>query len=226
MHHETTTGRLNDINALGDICRQVGVRLLVDGVSSFGAETLEFEDWQIDACAATANKCLHGVPGTAFVIARRAALLEVPPPSRSVYRDLHNYLVQQDEKGTPFTQSIQTFYALDEALDEFFEAGGWQARQRLFTSRLASIRQTLIKLGVEPLLHENECSCVLHAFALPEWQTYTELHRMMKESGYVIYAGQGTLAERIFRISAMGDITTATLKAICAALTDALHEAP
>lgn len=224
VHHETTSGRLNDIGALGDICRRAGVRLLLDGVSSFGAEALKFEHWQIDACAATANKCLHGVPGTAFVIARRGALLKTSAPSRSVYLDLHSYLTQQDEKGTPFTQSVQTFYALDEALDEFFEAGGWQARHSLFATRLASIRQTLVELGIEPLLHEDECSCVLHAFALPRWQTYTELHRMMKERSYIIYAGQGSLSGKMFRISAMGEITRDDLKGVCAALIEALRE--
>lgn len=126
VHHETTTGRLNDLAPLADACREHGARLLLDTVSSFGAEAIDFDAWPIDACAATANKCLHGVPGTAFVIARRAALAALEQP-RTVYLDLAEYLARQDGRGTPFTQSVQTFYALDAALDEFFEAGGWRA---------------------------------------------------------------------------------------------------
>ena len=174
VHHETTTGRLNDLATLGKICQAAGVRLLLDGVSSFGAEMLEFDDWQLDACAATANKCLHGVPGTAFVIVRRAALGEHNAARRSVYLDLREYLTRQDQNGTPFTQSIQTFYALDEALDEFIEAGGWQARRQLFVARLAAIRDRLVKLDVTPLLDAGDCSCVLHAFELPPGKTYDE----------------------------------------------------
>src|SRR5258705_283746 len=67
IHHETTTGRLNDLRALGAVCRSRGLHLLVDGVSSFGAEAIDFGDDAIAAVAATANKCLHGVPGAAFV---------------------------------------------------------------------------------------------------------------------------------------------------------------
>ncbi len=145
VHHETTTGRLNELAALAAVCREAKARLLLDGVSSFGAEHLDFEAWHIDACAATANKCLHGVPGTAFVILRRAALAAAAV-SRSVYFDLREYLAKQDDHGTPFTQSVQTFYALDAALDEFFEAGGYTARQQLFQTRMAQVRATLASL--------------------------------------------------------------------------------
>src|SRR5690606_15792572 len=71
IHHETTTGRLNNLEKVARICSSKNIPLLVDGVSSFGAETIRFKQWNIAACAATANKCLHGVPGTSFVIVNR-----------------------------------------------------------------------------------------------------------------------------------------------------------
>lgn len=216
VHHETTTGRLNELAPLAELCREAGVRLLIDGVSSFGAEHIDFTAWPIDACAATANKCLHGVPGTAFVIVRRAALPALDRP-RSVYLDLNAYLAQQDEHGTPFTQSVQTFYALDEALDEFFEAGGWRARQTLFRERMMRIRTHLEARGVTGLLSTAESSCVLHAFELPEQTRYQALHDALKARGYIIYAGQGALSEQVFRISAMGDITASELDGLLAA---------
>jgi 2-aminoethylphosphonate-pyruvate transaminase len=74
VHHETTTGRLNDLRALADLCRKHGVKLLLDAVSSFGAELLDFGDESLAAAAGAANKCLHGVPGVSFVIARRPAI--------------------------------------------------------------------------------------------------------------------------------------------------------
>jgi 2-aminoethylphosphonate-pyruvate transaminase len=75
VHHETTSGRLNDLRSLGQLCRARGIGLLVDGVSSFGAEALDFTDSSLAAVAAIANKCLHGVPGVAFAAA--------PPPEQS-----------------------------------------------------------------------------------------------------------------------------------------------
>ncbi|MBT8447798.1 MAG: aminotransferase class V-fold PLP-dependent enzyme, partial [Gammaproteobacteria bacterium] len=114
VHHETTTGRLNDLDAIAAHTRPAGAGLLLDAVSSFGAEDIRFDDWGVDAVAATANKCLHGVPGTSFVIARRAALARAAERNRarSVYLDLNRYFEAQERGGTPFTQSVQTFYAL------------------------------------------------------------------------------------------------------------------
>lgn len=222
VHHETTTGRLNDLARLAALCSASGTRLLVDGVSSFGAEEIDFDGWHIDACAATANKCLHGVPGTAFVVARRGAVAAAPAAPRSVYLDLSEYLARQDGHGTPFTQSVQTFYALDAALDEFRVAGGRAARERLFRERMASIRATLQSLGVTPLLAETETSCVLHAFELPPGRLYADLHRELKARGFIIYAGQGALSERLFRISAMGDIGADDLARLLAAFEEVL----
>lgn len=216
VHHETTTGRLNDLATVGGLCDEFGARLLVDAVSSFGAEAIEFSTWPIDACAATANKCLHGVPGTAFVMVRRAALAN-NAPARTVYLDLGDYVAKQDARGTPFTQSVQTFYALDEALDEFFEAGGWPARQALFQQRMTRVRAHLEGLGVHGLLTWAESSCVLQAFELPPGRTYAALHDALKARGFIIYAGQGALSDRIFRLSTMGDITDGDIDRLLAA---------
>ena len=217
VHHETTTGRLNDLAPLATLCREYEVDLLIDAVSSFGAELIDFEHWPIAGCAATANKCLHGVPGTSFVVTRRSALAAANA-QRTLYLDLAAYLASQDGGGTPFTQSVQTFYALDEALAEFFDEGGWTARQARYRGRQAAIRETLAGLGVEPLLEASTSSCVLQAFRLPAGLGYPRLHDGLKARGFVIYAGQGRLATGIFRISAMGDITEADLSRLQDAL--------
>lgn len=208
VHHETTTGCLNNLESLAGVCKRYKVALLIDGVSSFGAEDINFQDWNIAACAATANKCLHGVPGTAFVIVNRNALeIMQGTPARTVYLDLVNYLKSQDTGGTPFTQSIQTFYALDEALDEFKENGGQPQRKHDYLHRMKIVRGGLIHLGIQPLLKQEISSCVLNAFHLPDGLTYKDLHDQLKEKGFVIYAGQGGLVKSLFRVSCMGDIT-------------------
>ncbi len=217
VHHETTTGRLNDLEPLAAACREHRVQLLIDAVSSFGAEAIDFAHWPIAACAATANKCLHGVPGTSFVITRRAAL-PAAAPKRTLYLDLETYLANQDGGGTPFTQSVQTFYALDEALAEFFDQGGWAARRACYRARQAAIRDRLRELGVDALLAPADSSCVLQAFRLPAGITYAQLHDGLKARGFVIYAGQGKLAAGIFRISTMGDIGDADLVRLLDAL--------
>lgn len=207
VHHETTTGRLNDLAAVSAIAARYNVDLLVDGVSSFGAEAMDFKTWRIAACAGTANKCLHGVPGISFVIVLRKHLDNNDAVARSLYLDLATYMKQQDAGGTPFTQSVQTLYALDAALDEHRVEGGWEVRRDTYRKRTGTARTGLTTLGVEPLLEEADSSCVLHAYRLPAGLTYTELHDRLKEKGFIIYAGQGDFARTIFRISMMGAIS-------------------
>ena len=205
IHHETTTGRLNNLSEILAVCETYEVKLLLDGVSSFGAENIPFDHHCLIACAATANKCLHGVPGTAFVITRRESLVNANP--RTLYLNLKAYIEQQDGDGTPFTQSVQTFYALDEALSELFAEGGQKARLKNYHARMSRVREALKALNIEPLLAESACSAVLHAYRLPTGKSYQQLHQQLKDDGFIIYAGQGELAKTLFRISMMGDIS-------------------
>lgn len=150
IHHETTTGRLNDLNALGAVCRARGVKLLVDGVSSFGAEAIDFSDTSLDAVAATANKCLHGVPGVSFVMVRRSALDAAA--SRTYYLDLRRLATLQDARSTPFTPAVHVFYALVEALREFEDEGGLVARHERYAALAEQVRSGFAALGVEGAL--------------------------------------------------------------------------
>ncbi|AJY09303.1 2-aminoethylphosphonate aminotransferase [Burkholderia dolosa] len=207
IHHETTTGRLNDLGAIADVCRARGVKLLVDGVSSFGAEAIDFAGGVIDAVAATANKCLHGVPGAAFVIVRRSALANAA--SRTYYLGLGRLAKLQDQRNTPFTPSVHAYYALVEALREFDEAGGWRARHARYRALADRVQAGLAARGMPLVLPDGASSVVLRAYRLPQGVTYEALHDGLKARGFVIYAGQGGLSKELFRISTMGAIEAA-----------------
>ncbi|MBR8302312.1 2-aminoethylphosphonate aminotransferase [Burkholderia dolosa] len=207
IHHETTTGRLNDLGAIADVCRARGVKLLVDGVSSFGAEAIDFAGGVIDAVAATANKCLHGVPGAAFVIVRRSALANAA--SRTYYLDLGRLAKLQDQRNTPFTPSVHAYYALVEALREFDDAGGWRARHARYRALADRVQAGLAARGMPLVLPDGASSVVLRAYRLPQGVTYEALHDGLKARGFVIYAGQGGLSKELFRISTMGAIEAA-----------------
>ncbi len=209
IHHETTTGRLNDLRALAAVCRERGVQLLVDGVSSFGAEAIDFGDATLAAVAATANKCLHGVPGAAFVIVRRTALEQAA--SRTYYLDLGRLARLQDQRNTPFTPSVHAYYALVEALRELDDEGGWTARHARYAALAEQARAGLAARGMSSVLPAAESSVVLRAYRLPEGVPYARLHDALKARGFVIYAGQGGLSAELFRISTMGDIRAADI---------------
>ncbi|MDR3096407.1 MAG: 2-aminoethylphosphonate aminotransferase [Paraburkholderia sp.] len=215
IHHETTTGRLNDLRARGEACRARGVQMLVDGVSSFGSEAIDFADTSIAAVAATANKCLHGVPGAAFVVVRRAALAKAS--SRTYYLDLKRLATLQDQRNTPFTPSVHAYYALVEALRELADEGGWQARHARYAALSEQVRAGLAARGMPSVLPKEDSSVVLRAFRLPAGVDYAQLHDALKARGFVIYAGQGGLSKELFRISTMGDIHAADVERLLAA---------
>jgi len=205
VHHETTTGRLNDLGRLSELCRAHGLGLLLDGVSSFGAEALDFGDASLTAVAATANKCLHGVPGVSYVIARRAAFEKAH--SRTYYLDLARLARLQDQRNTPFTPAVHAYYALLEALREFADEGGRVARHRRYAALAEQVRAGLAALGIDTAVPAEQSSVVLRAYRLPAGLTYETLHAELKKAGFVIYAGQGGLSGQLFRISTMGDVT-------------------
>jgi 2-aminoethylphosphonate-pyruvate transaminase len=209
VHHETTTGRLNDLRLLSELCRARGLGLIVDAVSSFGAEAIEFADPTLSAVAATANKCLHGVPGASFVIVRRTALDQAA--SRTYYLDLVRLARMQDQSNTPFTPAVHAYYALVEALREFAEEGGRAARHARYAALAAQVRSGLAELGIESIIAPSESSVVLRAYRLPQGRTYAEVHDVLKAEGFVIYAGQGDLSKTLFRISTMGQLAAADI---------------
>lgn len=219
VHHETTSGRLNDLDAIGGACRRHGATLLLDAVSSFGAERIEAEAWNLGALAGTANKCLHGAPGLSFVLASGELWRREPAAVRSVYLDLRpTHAGQHGDGYSPFTLPVQVAFALAEALAEHAEQGGAPARHALFRARAEQVAQALHAAGARTLLDPADYSSVLWSWRLPRGRTYTALHDALKSEGYVIYAGQGRFGPEIFRIAHMGDITRAQMDGLCAAL--------
>lgn len=221
VHHETTTGRLNSLERLSEICREHGVSLLVDGVSSFGAEALDFTDDCLTAVAATANKCLHGVPGVSFVIVRRNAVARAA--SRGYYLDLGRLARLQDQRNTPFTPAVHAYYGLAEALREYVDAGGRTTRYHHYARLAEQVRTGLATLGIVAALPPEESSVVLRAYRLPAGMSYEALHDSLKRAGFVIYAGQGELSKSLFRISTMGNIVSGDIERLVRCVAETLR---
>ena len=218
VQHETTTGRLNDISRLAGLCERYEADLLLDAVSSFGAEAIPFESPALAACAVTANKCLHGIPGLCFVVGRRSALSHSAEPPRSLYMHLPLWLEKQDQDSTPFTPSVNGMLALSKALQELKKQGGWEARHARYSHLAGQVTRALSKYGVEAMLEPGASSCALNAYRIPGGMSYDQIHDHLKQWGFVIYAGQGGLEAEMFRISTMGDITHYDMERLLAAI--------
>ena len=207
VHHETSTGMLNPLREVGRIASAQGRSLMVDAISSVGGEILDMSADCIDWCVGTANKCLEGLPGLSFVCAPRARLEALSGiPARTYYLDLHRQCVATNVlQAPPFTPAVQTFYALDAALDLML-AEGVPARHARYAALAAQLRDGLANLGFRFLLPPEHRSASLTAVYLPEGASYAELHDGLKNRGFVIYAAQQTLSARVFRLANMGQM--------------------
>jgi len=206
VQHETTTGLLNPLAEIAAVARARGRLLAVDAISALGAEELPLADGGIDFVAGTANKCLQGLPGMAFVLlspAAQARAREARPTS--LYLDLANYLAAADRGAPPFTPSIPAAYGLEAALDELLDEGVAARRER-YRARMARLDEALERLGLSPAVAAPHRSATVRAYRLPAGIAYPDLHDRLKAAGYVIYAGQGSAAADQFRVCLLGEV--------------------
>jgi 2-aminoethylphosphonate-pyruvate transaminase len=224
VHHETTTGLLNPVEAVADAALAEGRHVIVDAMSSLFGEPLDLTHAGIDAVTASANKCLQGVPGISFVFARRAALAALKGQApRSVYLDLYNHWATQERDNTPFTPAVQVLHAMREALIEL-EEEGVPARIARYAENARVLRRGMAALGFSILVPEGARSSILTTFRLKAGVTYEPLHDAMKRRGYVIYAGQGDIRTYAFRVANMGTLTPKDMAAVVAAFAECLEE--
>lgn len=226
VHHETSTGMLNPVAEIGAITARYGRELIVDAVSSLGAEDLDLDADHIDWCVGTANKCLEGLPGISFVCApaRRFEAL-ADGPRRTMYLDLHgHYASQVLNRSTQFTPALQILHALDTALDLAL-AEGVPARTTRYGTLAAKIREGLTTRGIELLLEPSRAAHSITNAHLWGALTYQELHDRLRARGYVIYATQDKSAGS-FRLANMGQLTGADIDGLFAAMDEILADHP
>ena len=209
VHHETTLGLINPVNEIAQIVDDLGRVCVVDSVSGLGGESIDVAGSHMYVVAGTAGKCIQGFPGVSYVLIRKGFIERVLKyPKRSMYLNLARYYEAQEQGSIPFTPAVQVYAAFDEALNELLEEGVKNRIQR-YARTAALIREQLGALGIKAVLPAERQSNSLTAFYLPEGRTYQDLHDRLKERGYVIYAGQGHLNDKIFRIANMGALTQA-----------------
>lgn len=219
VHHETATGRLNDLSELGKLCVDRRIQLLLDCVSSFGAEAIDVDGWNVAALAATASKCLQGVPGIAFVMARKHVWASAPAPADSVYLDLAAYYQNQHGSGfSPFTQAVQPAFALLAALEELEANGGWQQRRSIYRVRAGRIAVTLRALGLQTVLPPQDYSCAMWSWRVPEGDRFERIHAVLKKRGFIVSGAADESAPPLFRLAHMGDIQESDLQRLEQAL--------
>lgn len=219
VHHETSSGILNPLRAVGALCDRWQRGFIVDAMSSFAGVEIDVYQDHIDFILASSNKCLHGLPGLSFVIARQTRLLATEGQARSYYFDLHQQYQSLETSGQmPFTPAIQVAYALRQALDEFFKET-LSARIKRYHDNYSLLVKGLKSLGFGIMTPPSRQSQLLATVRFPEEHDYNfnALHDYLYERGYTIYPKKLAM-DRTFRLACIGNLEKTDIEGFLAAL--------
>ncbi len=225
-HCETTSGILNPIEQIAALCARHGRRLLIDAMSAFGALELDARATPFDAVAASANKCLEGVPGLGFVVCRREALDETAGNATTLSLDLLDQRRNLEKTGQyRFTPPIHVIVAFHQALQEFLAEGGVAGRGGRYRENARILIGGMRSLGFETLLPDALQAPIIATFRTPSHPNFVfqRFYDSLKDRGYVIYPGKLTVADS-FRIGCIGRLYPEHMRGALQAVRDTLVE--
>jgi 2-aminoethylphosphonate-pyruvate transaminase len=221
VHCETTTGMLNPIADVGRIVKKYGKVYLVDTMSSFGGIPMDIADLDIDFCVSSANKCIQGVPGFCFVIAKTAELLKCEGRARSLSLDLFDQWKAMDKdrgkwRYTSPTHVVRAFY---QAMKELEEEGGIERRHGRYSENHRILVEGMRGLGFSTLLPDSCQSPIITSFYSPESDRYdfVTFYNKMKNKGFVIYPGKVSKSSA-FRIGNIGHVFPDDMRRLISAI--------
>ncbi|OHT10929.1 Bifunctional phosphonoacetaldehyde hydrolase/aminoethylphosphonate transaminase [Tritrichomonas foetus] len=215
VHSETTTGLINPINEIAPIVKSRGKALFVDAMSSFAAYEIDMPKLGIDAIAASANKCLEGLPGLAFIIAKRSVVEASKGRSKSHCLDVYDQYLGLYPGGGKFrfTSPTNILLALQQAILEYKHEGGLTVRRARYQENHRRLVEGMSKLGIKPIINPEWQSYIITTFDLGSIN-FSKMYNMLKENGYVIYPSKLT-NHPTFRIGTIGNIYPQQIDRLC-----------
>jgi 2-aminoethylphosphonate-pyruvate transaminase len=226
VHCETTSGILNPVHEIGALAARYGKSYLIDSMSAFGALPLNAGKAHADAIAASSNKCIEGVPGLGFVIARKSVLPGLKGNATTLTLDVHDQWANFEKTGQyRFTPPIHVIVAFHQALTEFQAEGGQKGRGGRYIENGKVLIDGMRALGFRTLLPDHLQAPIIVTFHMPDnpkfvFQTFYDA---LKDRGYVIYPGKLTVADS-FRIGCIGRLYPKDMKGALGAVREVLAE--
>jgi len=226
IHCETSSGILNPIEEIAEATRAAGRKLLIDSMSAFGALPLDPQALGCTAFVSSANKCIEGVPGFGFVIARKEELRAAKGNSHSLALDVFDQWEVMERTGQwRFTPPTHTVAAMIEALKAHAAEGGTAGRGARYARNRDVMVEGMRAAGFETLLDDRWLSPIITTFFCPADPAFdfATFYEAMKARGFIIYPGKLTVVDS-FRIGCIGQMDEHVMRAVVAAARDALTE--
>ena len=218
IHSETSTGALNDVEAMAAVLKGHDAIMVVDATSSVGCHEIRMDEWGIDVVVAGTQKALMTPPGLSFVALNgRAWSLVSASDLPTYYFDFTRTWKRLQRKGqTPFTTAVSLVYGLEVAL-AMMEEEGWDnvyaRHERMGRATRAAVKA--LGFGILPEHPVNGVTVV----TCPDGVDANRIVRVMDdEFGVRVAGGQAHLSGGVFRIGHMGGIRERDLVMVIGAL--------
>lgn len=213
--NETSTGVMNDIQALAEVIRieSPETLVLVDSVSALGGAPLHFDDWDLDVCFASTQKAIGLPPGlTVFAVSERAMEKAAHTPYRGIYFDLLQYRDKAAEGGSAYTPAVSLCFALAAQLHHILRVEGLESRWARHEAMRARVRERTAPYAVR-VADKARASWTVTALE-PLDREAVSIVSSMKERGFTLGGGYGEWRTSTFRIGHMGDLSMEDLDAM------------
>ena len=226
VHCETSSGILNPVAEISEAVYAAGRKLLIDSMSAFGAIPLDVSEIRYEALVSSANKCIEGVPGFGFVIARKSELEAARGNAHSLSLDVHDQWAHMEKTGQwRFTPPTHVVAAFIEALRLHRLEGGVEGRGARYKANCETMVEGMRALGFETLLRDRWLSPIIVTFFCPQDPKFEfgKFYDLMKQKGFIIYPGKLTVVDS-FRVGCIGQMDPAVMRQVVEAAGQSLRE--
>jgi aspartate aminotransferase-like enzyme len=226
IHNETSTGTMSPLREIAAVVRQFPeVQFIVDCVSSFSGVPIECDELGIDVLLTGSQKALALPPGASlFVVSEKAFAKAATLKDRGYYFDFLEFKANQEKNMTPSTPSISHFYALQSKLEDIF-AEGLKARYDRHLANAKLTREWAEKQGFELYPRSGYESVTLSCIRNTRKIDVVKVIDLLRHKySCVIDGGYGKIKGETFRISHMGDESTAAIKELLGRLEECIKE--
>ena len=206
-HNETSTGVVNPLAELCKVARGSNPDMLicVDTVSSMAGVPIPVDDFGIDFCVTSAQKCFSLPPGLAFAsVSPRALEKAATVENRGWYFDLINLEKYAAKGHYPSTPAITLMYALARQLGRIFSEGLSERyrRHRVMADKVRSWAETHAALFAKPGFRSDTLTAVETQGKID----FNQFSEFLAKRGFAVAGGYGELKSHTFRVAHMGDI--------------------
>ena len=219
-YNETSVGIMNPLPELAKVVKRHGKMLFVDAVSAMGGVEIKVDEWGLDVCFASSQKCFGVPPGLAVAsVSEEALRRSEKAKDKGWYFDFKLYeKYQQRESGTHMTPPIPQIAGLRKELEIIEREGGKRKRLELYARRMGMIRRGIEELGLslypEPGYESPTVACI----CAPQGMSGPDVYKQVRQRGFELARGYGALKENTFRIGNMGYIRLEDIEEMLATL--------